>query len=100
MEIERLVKFFMPTKIKIILVILLFFVLPAIMISSAGLQIIWFLGGIIMFPLMDYIHPVNYLLLFIEAYVITCLIVQRFAPNEPSRKEAQKYYPYVRQRTN
>ena len=95
-----MIKFLMPTKIKLILVVLLFFVLPAIMISAAGLQIIWFLGGLIMFSLVDFIHPANYLLLIIEAYVLACLIVRRFAPNEPTRQQAQKYYPYVRQRTN
>ena len=100
MEIETLVKFFMPTKIKIILAVLLFFVLPAIMVSAAGLQIIWFLGGLIMFTLVDYIHPANYFVLIIEAYILACLITRRFAPNEPTREQAQKYYPYVRQRTN
>ena len=101
MDYEKVIKFLMPGKIKLILFIVLFLVLPALSISNAGIHILWMLGGLVLLPLIGFENPMSYILLILEAYLIACLIVNHFsASHEKYQKAANLYYPQVRRKTN
>ena len=101
MDYEKIVKFLMPGKVKLFLFIILFLVLPGIIISADIIDIMWLFSGIILIPIAEYINPLSFILLIIEAYLVACLIVNHFAPKiEKSQKSANMYYPQVRRKSN
>jgi hypothetical protein len=102
MQIQVLAGFLMPTKIKIILFILLFVILPALIFHSAGIGVAWLFGGLILIPLAGYVNPATYIIFVIEAYVIACLIANYFSPLQPKsrQKPVNLYQAQVRRKTN
>lgn len=91
MDIVRLAKYFMPGKIKLIIAVIFFLVLPAILVDAVGIHIIWFFGGLIMIPLSDFINPMNYILLIVEAYVLACILINHFSPSIEKKVQNAPY---------
>ncbi len=102
METDKIVKFLMPTKLKMILFVVLFLILPGFVIHAGGIEIAWLFAGPIIISILIAVNPLTYILFVIEIYIISCLISNHFSPayNQEKGKPRNYYYTQIRRKTN